>query len=106
MNACLMDLQLTKEEQTAEAERDDNVRRRAHFYVYCDANSCRNSGTSPIKTGLQPCSELVVFSCTRLYCNYIYSIVLHLKLVQNVTYFPILIGQEWTKYCKLARPIT
>jgi hypothetical protein len=41
MNACLMDLQLTKEEQTAEASRDDRDRRRAHFYVYCDAASCR-----------------------------------------------------------------
>ena len=45
MNACLMDLQLSKEEQTAEAERDDKVQRRAHFYVYCDAASCRSSGT-------------------------------------------------------------
>ena len=39
MNASLMDLQLTRDEMRAEARRE--VRRRAHFYVYCDAPSCR-----------------------------------------------------------------
>ena len=28
----------------------------------------------------------------------LYSIVLHLTLVGNVTYFPILVWQKWTKY--------
>ena len=41
MTATLMDLQLTKEEQTMESERDE--KRRAHFYVYCDMTSCRFS---------------------------------------------------------------
>ena len=29
----------------------------------------------------------------------LYLIVLHLTLVRNVTYFPILIWQKWTEYC-------
>ena len=48
MNACLMDLQLTKEEQTLESERiDDRPKRKAHFFVYCDAASCRNTVPQP-----------------------------------------------------------
>ena len=42
------------------------------------------------------CFELVMFCCTQL-CLYYARFVPYLTLVQNVTLFPILIWQTWTK---------